>query len=81
MMISEAGTVLFPGADSPTATWYDAIPGVLERHPAIKAVTLWDHTGSNPHCDFRFEDDPDVLASVQRAAADPRMGSPIDSAP
>ena len=76
MMISETGTVALPGNPSPTATWYDELPEVLRAEPDIKAVTLWDHTGSDPACDFRFGSDPDVLASVRRAAVDPWMDAP-----
>jgi hypothetical protein len=74
MMISETGTVVLPGShgtDSPTATWYDSVPAVLRREPGIKAVTLWDHTGSDPACDFRLAQSPVLAASAARAAADP----------
>jgi hypothetical protein len=65
MMISESGTVQLPGAESPTHDWFDEAPGVLRAHPQIRALTLWDHTGSSPGCDFRFTLDPGLLASVR----------------
>jgi hypothetical protein len=77
MMISETGTVVVPvpgdgsGATSPTTTWYDEVPDVLRAEPAIKAVTLWDHTGSDPACDFRLGQSTALAASAAHAAADP----------
>ena len=75
MMISETGTVVVParggGATSPTSTWYDEVPAVLRQEPGIKAVTLWDHTGSDPACDFRLDQSAALEASAARAAADP----------
>jgi hypothetical protein len=72
MMISETGTVVLPGGvASPTDTWYDDVPAVLQQEPQIKAVTLWDHTGSDPACDFRLDQSSGLAASAARAAADP----------
>jgi hypothetical protein len=66
MMISESGTVPIPGPSSPTHTWYDGAPQLLRTHPQIKAVTVWNHLGSSPGCDFRFTSDPELRASVHR---------------
>ena len=66
MMISESGTVQLPGTSSPSHTWYDAAPELLRTHPQIEAVTLWNHLGSSPGCDYRFTSDPELEASVHR---------------
>jgi hypothetical protein len=71
MMISETGTVVIPGPDALADTWYDEVPAVLRREPGIKAVTVWDHTGSDPACDFRLTQSPALARSAARAAADP----------
>ena len=70
MMISESGTLDLAAS---TASWYDEIPGVLRDHPRIKAVTLWDHAGSDPLCEYRFDQHPDLLASVRRMAQEPLL--------
>jgi len=67
MMISEAGSVLYPDDPALTANWYAAIPKVLARYPQIKAIGLWDHTGSAPSCDFRVDRNAAVLAAVRAA--------------
>jgi hypothetical protein len=69
MMISETGTVVRPANGSPT--WYDEVPDLLRAEPGIKAVTVWDHTGSDPACDFRLSLSPTLARSAARAAADP----------
>jgi len=53
MMISEAGSVVYPDDVAKTAQWYAEIPSVLQRYPQIKAIGLWDHTGQRI-CDYRF---------------------------
>jgi hypothetical protein len=69
MMISEAGSVVYPGAQGRTADWYAAIPSVLARYRQIKAVTVWDRPG-NGACDYRFGQSTDVLASVGRTGVE-----------
>ena len=64
VMISEAGTMRYPNDPDRSAGWYTQIPALLRAYPQIKAVGLWDHTGSAPLCDFRFDQDPATLASV-----------------
>lgn len=68
MMISEAGSVIYDGAQDRTAQFYSGIPTVLARYPQIKAVTLWDRPG-NGACHYRFDNAPGVLSSVGRAGA------------
>ncbi|MGI8576920.1 MAG: glycoside hydrolase family 26 protein [Nocardioidaceae bacterium] len=63
MMISEAGSVRYPGNPGKTAGWYTQIPSVLKRLPQIKAIALWD-SHSSPACDYRFQLDPPVLRTV-----------------
>lgn len=58
MMISETGTVSYPSDPGATATWLRGLTQVVQDHPQIKAVSLWDHVGSDPGCDFRLSDDP-----------------------
>jgi hypothetical protein len=76
MMISETGTVIYPGQPERAAAWYAAIPGALERLKGIKAVTLWDHTGQGS-CDYRFSQQPTVQKAVtkvgKRALLNPRL--------
>jgi hypothetical protein len=67
MMISEAGSVVYPNDPGRTAAWYAEIPSVLEKYPQIKAVGLWDHAGSTGTCDYRFSGAPSVRAAVARA--------------
>jgi hypothetical protein len=72
MMISESGTVSFPGKPAKTAYWYRQIPTVLRRYPSIKAIGLWDHTGTGSvACDFRFTRNRQIVAAVRRAGRDP----------
>ena len=74
MMISEAGSVVYPDDPQLTAQWYAEIPGVLAQYPQIRAIGLWDHTG-NRLCDYRFEDDPSITAAVTQAGQDARVTS------
>lgn len=64
MMISEAGSARYQNDLQKTAAWYQQIPSVLESFPQIKAITLWDHSGTGRHCDFRFDHIPVVLKAV-----------------
>jgi hypothetical protein len=64
MMISEAGTARPPTGPTADPAWYAAIPAFLRRHPQIRAVTLWDHTGSTPGCDYRFAETPPTNGAV-----------------
>jgi hypothetical protein len=66
MMISEAGSVIYPHNAALTARWYAEIPAALARYPQIQALGLWDHTG-NRLCDYRFADDTAVTAAVAAA--------------
>jgi hypothetical protein len=72
MMISEAGSVVYPDTPQLTGQWYAEIPGVLAEYPQIRAIGLWDHTG-NGLCDYRFEDDTAVTKAVTRAGLEPRI--------
>ena len=67
MMISEAGSVLYPDDAQKTADWYAEIPSVLRKYPQIKAVGLWNHTGSTELCDYRFDRAPAIGDSVAEA--------------
>ena len=54
------------------AACHDAeVPEVLERHPEIRAFTLWDSV--NGGCDYRFERVPVVLDAVRAAGLRPRL--------
>ena len=72
MMISEAGSVIYPDDRRRTADWYRQIPTVLRKYPQIKAIGLWDHTGQKA-CDYRFTGQPDVEAAVRQAGEQPWM--------
>ena len=75
MMISEAGSVLYPTDPALTASWYRAIPDVLAAYPQIRAVGLWDRPGVGT-CDYRFDDAPAVQHAVGQAGERlHRMGS------
>lgn len=54
MMISEAGTARAVTGRPADPAWYAGIPAFLRQHHQIRAVTLWDHSGSSPGCDYRF---------------------------
>lgn len=74
MMISEMGSVLYPGDPERTAEWYERIPEELKEFPQIKAVQLWSSTGDrHPVCDFRFDVNPVVIKGVKKFAASPLM--------
>lgn len=66
MMISEGGSVLYPDDPTLTASWYRQIPAVLAAHPQIKAIGLWDRTGTGS-CDYRFDDTFRVASAVAHA--------------
>ncbi len=70
MMISEAGSVLYPDDPEKTAEWYAEIPDVLEDYPQVKAVSLWDHTG-HVVCDYRLGLNDEVLSTVAEMGQDP----------
>lgn len=53
MMIAELGTVADPSDPNRRAQWLDEMHRTVGKHPGIRAVTLWDHTG-NASCDYRF---------------------------
>ncbi len=71
MMISEAGSVDYPGDPRLGADWYAGIPAVLRAYPQIKAVTLWDSTTAT--CDFRFDRSAAMTAAVRNAGLDPAV--------
>ncbi|CCH79196.1 conserved exported hypothetical protein [Nostocoides japonicum T1-X7] len=77
MMISEAGSVLYWDDPAKTAQWYQNIPGVLEKYPQIKAIGLWDHTGTGQTCDFRLAINPDVLSAAKTAGQQPLVNPSI----
>jgi hypothetical protein len=64
MMISETGTVGLPSEPAAQTDWFRGMATTLGAHPRIKAVTLWDHLGSSPGCDFRFVDRSGSLATL-----------------
>jgi hypothetical protein len=70
MMISEAGSVIYPNDRRRSADWYRQIPAVLQKYPQIKAIGLWDHTGQRT-CDYRFTGQPDVEDAVRQAGKQP----------
>jgi len=70
VMISESGSALTPGRPV-NATWFAGMERVLRRHPQIKAVTWWDHSGSSPGCDYTFTSNPALLHSAAGVAALP----------
>jgi hypothetical protein len=73
MMISEAGTAVRPGAALDTG-WFAQMQRVLRHNRQIKAITWWDHTGSNPGCDFTFTTTPALAAAASSAAKLPWFG-------
>ena len=78
MMISEAGSVVYPDHPELTARWYAGIPAALRQYPRIKAIGLWDHTGTgSPACDFRFSQRPLVLRAVTVAGKDDWVNIPL----
>lgn len=73
LMISETGTMAYRAGSSAEAAWFRGMVRVVRHHPAIRAVTLWDHRGSVPACDYRFSV-PGRMASAGRGlAAFPRF--------
>ena len=68
MMISEAGSVLYPDDPGLTAKWYAQMGEVLADHPQIKAIGLWDRSGT-ASCDYQFDTSPTVVQAF-RASAD-----------
>lgn len=81
IMISEAGSVIYPADPQRAADWYAEIPSVLQKYPQIKAVGLWDHRGSKGICDYRFSRTPVVRDAVAQAGSHrwvntPRPGQP-----
>lgn len=75
MMLSEAASIPYPGDAALTASWYAAMPSVLARYPAIKAVTLWDNKGSSSSCDFTFDSDAAITRAVASAGRSPRLAA------
>ena len=67
MMISEAGSVMYPGDPGLTAKWYAQMGEVLADHPHIKAIGLWDRTGTES-CDYRFDASPTVVRAFRASA-------------
>lgn len=65
MMISESGTVLYPGDPQRTAKWYAEVPSVLSKYPQIRAVTLFDNHVDT--CDYQFQKQPAALDAVSKA--------------
>lgn len=78
MKISEMGSVLYRAEPARTADWYAQIPRALESFPEIKAVTLWASETSKA-CNYRFQDQPEILDAVGRAAQAPLLRLPIDT--
>jgi hypothetical protein len=67
MMISEAGSIMYPGDPGLTAKWYAQMGEVLADHPHIKAIGLWDRTGTMS-CDYRFDASPTVAHAFRASA-------------
>jgi hypothetical protein len=78
MMISEAGTVIVPEQPQLAVEWYAGIPGTLQKYPQIKAIGLWNHTGTTDLCTYVFEDHPEVVAAVRSAGEQPWVGRQLD---
>lgn len=78
LMISETGTVRYPGDSKRSAHWYAQIPGVLKRYRQIKALALWTRVG-NGVCDYRFDDDPTITQGLKTAGLDPFVDSLPDA--
>lgn len=72
-MISEAGSAQYPDNPSLTGQWYQQIPGVLQRYPAVKAVALWNSVDG--HCDYRFDQVPQVADAVKEAGLNPYVNT------
>ena len=68
MMISEAGSVEYPGDAQLTARWYSEIPHVLANHPQIKAIALWDRPGTKG-CPYQFDNSAPVRQAVAVAGS------------
>ncbi len=80
MMISEAGSVTYPGDPELTAQWYAAIPDALQRYPQVKAVTLWNSGGGQGGvCDYRFQLNPVVAKGVAQAGDQLSPGALVPS--
>lgn len=73
MMISEFGSVVYPGDPQKTANWYSKIPGVLAKYPQIKAVQFWN--SSVGACDYRIDQDPRVRKAYGVAGRDPYVAA------
>lgn len=71
LMISETGTLAYVEGSAAELAWYRGMSQVLRSHPQIRAVTLWDHAGSSPVCDFRLSASRGSEAAVRRLADDP----------
>jgi hypothetical protein len=66
MMLSEAGSVAYPGDPARSADWYAGIPEVLARYPDIRAIGLWDRPGTGT-CDYEFSAHPAAQSAVAKA--------------
>jgi hypothetical protein len=67
MMISEAGSVMYPDDPGLTAKWYAQMGEVLAANPQIKAIGLWDRSGT-ASCDYRFDGSPQVVEAFRASA-------------
>lgn len=74
MMISEAGSILYPNNPQKTAAWYASIPSVIAKYPQVKAVQLWD-SETSAACDFEFQRNAAVLRSVTQDGHQPELSA------
>lgn len=70
LMISEMGSVVYPGDENTTAAWYKDVAPVLRERPEIRAIGLWDHTG-NQSCDYRFTGNELLQGTLRDMASSP----------
>lgn len=70
LMISETGTLAYKDGPAAEKAWFEGLVRTIRRHPDIKAVTLWDHTGSSPGCDFRFSSSSGSIPAIRELSDD-----------
>lgn len=66
MMISEAGSALFGAGVEAAAEWYGQMASVLEAHPQIQAIGLWDRPGID-RCRYGFDQHPRIVQALAQA--------------
>ncbi|MBM6402704.1 hypothetical protein JQN72_00400 [Phycicoccus sp. CSK15P-2] len=79
LMVSELGGILAEDAPMTRQQWYAQIPAMLRERPRIRALGLWDYSGT---CDFRYSNDPTMRDTLRGLAASEVFARlPVDAAP